>query len=86
MDPDSDPVRLELAEIEAVIEEERISRQNLGLREAFLGKGNWIRFLIAFFIFFLQQWCGQNSVSYYTPQIFTSVRTVQMVSFAVYFC
>src|SRR6266850_1296551 len=36
-------------------------------------RGNFVRFLIAFFIFFLQQWCGQNSINYYAPQIFTSV-------------
>ncbi|TFY55684.1 hypothetical protein EVG20_g9227 [Dentipellis fragilis] len=63
----------ELAEIEAAIEEERIARADLGFKEAFLGKGNWIRFAIAFWIFFLQQWCGQNSVNYYTPQIFASI-------------
>jgi len=45
----------------------------LGLREAFLGKGNSIRFVIAFVIFLLQQWGGQNSVNYYAPQIFTSI-------------
>ena len=60
-------------EIEAAIEEEREARKNLGLKEAFLGKGNWIRFAIAFWIFFLQQWGGQNSVNYYTPLIFSSV-------------
>jgi hypothetical protein len=35
-------------EIEASIEEERRARQDLGLKEAFFGKGNGIRFLIAF--------------------------------------
>jgi hypothetical protein len=63
----------ELAEIDAAIKEEREARANLGLREAFLGKGNWPRFGIAFFIFFLQQWAGQNSVNYFAPQIFASV-------------
>ncbi|THH13949.1 hypothetical protein EW146_g6328 [Bondarzewia mesenterica] len=72
-DPDSDEITSEYAEIEAAIKEEREARRDLGIKEAFLGKGNWIRFLIAFFIFFLQQWCGQNSVSYYTPQIFESI-------------
>jgi hypothetical protein len=52
----------ELAEIEAAILEEREARQGLGLKEAFFGKGNFIRFVIAFVIFFLQQWAGQNSV------------------------
>ena len=72
---DSAEVLYELAEIEAALTEERNARANLGLREAFFGRGNFVRFLIAFFIFFLQQWCGQNSVSYYAPQIFTSVST-----------
>ncbi|EKM57341.1 uncharacterized protein PHACADRAFT_255054 [Phanerochaete carnosa HHB-10118-sp] len=63
----------EYAEIEAAIEEERVAREGLGLKEAFLGKGNWIRFVIAIVIFLFQQWCGQNSVSYYAPQIFSSI-------------
>jgi MFS family permease len=71
--PDSHDVLHELAEIEAALAEEREARTNLGLREAVFGRGNFARFLIAFFIFFLQQWCGQNSISYYAPQIFTSV-------------
>jgi sugar porter (SP) family MFS transporter len=71
--PDSEEVLHELAEIEAALTEERDARANLGLREAFFGRGNFVRFLIAFFMFFLQQWCGQNSVSYYAPQIFTSI-------------
>ncbi len=69
----SQDVLHELAEIEAALAEEREARARLGLREAFFGRGNFPRFLIAFFIFFLQQWCGQNSVNYYAPQIFTSV-------------
>ncbi|KAN0107451.1 General substrate transporter [Russula decolorans] len=71
--PSSQDVLHELAEIEAALAEEREARAHLGLREAFVGRGNFPRFLIAFFIFFLQQWCGQNSVSYYAPQIFTSI-------------
>lgn len=51
-----------MAEIEAAIIEEQEARQGLGLKKAFLGKGNLIRFVIAFFIFFFQQWAGQNSV------------------------
>lgn len=70
---DSEEVLHELAEIEAALTEECNARANLGLREAFFGRGNFVRFLIAFFIFFLQQWCGQNSVGYYAPQIFTSI-------------
>ena len=37
-----------MTEIEASIEEERAARAGLGLREAFLGKGNAVRFAIAF--------------------------------------
>ncbi|KAL5521841.1 hypothetical protein ACEPAF_1685 [Sanghuangporus sanghuang] len=70
---ESENVRHEMAEIEAAIEEEREARKGLGLKEAFFGKGNFIRFVIAFFIFFLQQWAGQNSVNYYAPQIFEAI-------------
>ncbi|EDR12046.1 uncharacterized protein LACBIDRAFT_183424 [Laccaria bicolor S238N-H82] len=70
---DSEVVLHEMAEIDAAIEEERIARAGLGLREALLGKGNFIRFVIAFVIFLLQQWGGQNSVGYYAPQIFSSI-------------
>ncbi|KAI9566636.1 general substrate transporter [Boletus coccyginus] len=70
---DSPSVRHEMAEIEAAINEEREARQGLGIREAFFGKGNFVRFVIAFVIFLLQQWSGQNSVGYYAPQIFTSI-------------
>jgi len=62
-----------MAEIDAVIEEERVARRGLGIKEAFFGKGNFVRFLIAFFIFFLQQFCGQNSVGYYAPTVFQSI-------------
>ncbi|KIJ62504.1 hypothetical protein HYDPIDRAFT_169150 [Hydnomerulius pinastri MD-312] len=70
---DSPEVRREMAEIEAAIEEEREARKGLGIKEAFFGKGNFIRFVIAFVIFLLQQWSGQNSVGYYAPQIFSSI-------------
>lgn len=70
---DSEAIIHEIAEIEAAIEEERVARTGLGWKEAFLGKGNLIRFVIAFVIFLLQQWSGQNSVGYYAPQIFASV-------------
>ncbi|KAF8151348.1 general substrate transporter [Crassisporium funariophilum] len=69
----SDAILHEIAEIEAAIEEERIARTGLGWKEAFFGKGNFIRFAIAFVIFTLQQWAGQNSVGYYAPQIFASI-------------
>jgi hypothetical protein len=72
--PTSDEaVRLEFAEIEASIREEREVRAELGVKEAFLGKGNFIRFVIAFVIFVLQQWAGQNSVGYYAPRIFQAI-------------
>ncbi|KAI0064842.1 general substrate transporter [Artomyces pyxidatus] len=73
MPVDSDYVRSELAEIEAALGEEREARQRLGIKEAFFGRGNFIRFVIAFVIFLLQQWCGQNAINYYTPQTFTSI-------------
>ncbi|KAI6014341.1 general substrate transporter [Pisolithus marmoratus] len=69
--PSSPAVRLEMAEIEAAIQEEQEARKGLGIREAFFGDGNFVRFVIAFAIFVLQQWSGQNSVGYYAPQIFT---------------
>ncbi|KAJ7129870.1 general substrate transporter [Mycena crocata] len=71
--PTADAVIHELAEIESAIAEERAARDGLGWKEAFFGKGNFIRFVIAFFVFFLQQWGGQNSVGYYAPQIFASI-------------
>ncbi|KAG7091695.1 hypothetical protein E1B28_010716 [Marasmius oreades] len=71
--PSSESVIREMAEIEAAIEEERAARAGLGLQEAFFGKGNFIRFVIAFVIFVLQQFSGQNSVNYYAPQIFESI-------------
>ncbi|KAF7370082.1 General substrate transporter [Mycena sanguinolenta] len=78
MEPESsEAVIHEMAEIEAQIQEEREARQGLGLREAFLGKGNFVRFVIAFVIFLLQQWGGQNSVNYYAPQIFASIGYTQ---------
>ena len=67
----SDPeLILEFAEIEAAVEEEREARKGLGFKEAFLAPGNRIRFIIAFVIFLLQQFSGQNSVNYYAPLIF----------------
>ena len=58
----SESVLEEMVEIEAAIIEEQEARRGLGLKKAFLGKGNLIRFIIAFVIFFFQQWTGQNSV------------------------
>ncbi|KAI0064836.1 general substrate transporter [Artomyces pyxidatus] len=73
VDPGSSFVRSELTEIEAALTEEHDTRKNLGVRHAFFGKGNFVRFAIAFFIFLLQQWCGQNAINYYTPQTFASI-------------
>ncbi|KAJ2989388.1 hypothetical protein NUW54_g8800 [Trametes sanguinea] len=63
-----------MAEIEAALAEERESRNGLAWKEAFLERGNLIWFVIAVVIFMLQQWSGQNSVGYYAPQIFSSLR------------
>ncbi|KAF9234909.1 general substrate transporter [Melanogaster broomeanus] len=57
---DSPVIRHEMAEIEAAIEEERTAREGLGIKEAFFGQGNFVRFIIAFVIFLLQQWSGQK--------------------------
>ncbi|KAF8624008.1 hypothetical protein AX15_006088 [Amanita polypyramis BW_CC] len=70
---DSEAVIAEMAEIDGAILEEREARKGLGLKEAFFGKGNFVRFGIASFIFLLQQWAGQNSVNYYAPLIFQSI-------------
>ncbi|KIY46566.1 general substrate transporter [Fistulina hepatica ATCC 64428] len=69
----SDAVMAEFAEIEASIDQERKAREGVNLRQAILAKGQWIRFVLAFVIFLLQQFCGQNSVNYYTPQIFEAI-------------
>ncbi|KAG8872263.1 hypothetical protein FRB97_007821 [Tulasnella sp. 331] len=65
--------RQEMAEIEATIIEDAEARAGLGWKEAFFGPGNFIRFVIAIVIFMLQQFCGQNSISYYAPTIFKSI-------------
>jgi hypothetical protein len=71
--PEDPAIRHEFSEIEAAILEEQEARKGLGIKEAFFGKGNFIRFVIAFVIFTLQQWSGQNSVGYYAPQIFKAI-------------
>jgi hypothetical protein len=53
-----------MTEIDAAIVVERMTRQAAGLKETFFGKGNPIRFYIAFLIFLLQQWSGQNSIKW----------------------
>jgi hypothetical protein len=54
---DSESVLHEM-EIDAAIEGERTAREGLGLKEAFFGKSDFIRFVIAFVIL---QWAGQKS-------------------------
>lgn len=76
-------LRHEYAEIQAVVTEEQEARKGVSLKEAILAKGSWPRFVIAIVIFLLQQWCGQNSVNYYAPQIFQSVSTIPASSFRV---
>ncbi|KAG6871919.1 hypothetical protein C0995_014886 [Termitomyces sp. Mi166 len=71
--PWSERVMHEMAEIEAQAEEERDARKDLGFWDALKTKGESVRFRIAFSIFVLQQWSGQNSVGYYAPQIFETI-------------
>ncbi|KAG6831086.1 hypothetical protein H0H87_006202 [Tephrocybe sp. NHM501043] len=52
----------EIAEIEAQTEEESAARDGGGFWDAITARGGSIRFGIAFGIFVLQQWGGQNSV------------------------
>jgi len=54
----------------ATVKEERESK---GAWHECIKRGNWIRFVLAFTIFTLQQWSGQNSIGYYAPEIFTSI-------------
>ncbi|KAF8624010.1 hypothetical protein AX15_006088 [Amanita polypyramis BW_CC] len=70
---DSEAVIAEMAEIDGAILEEREARKGLGLKEAFFGKGNFVRFGIASFIFLLQQWAGQNSVKYVFRQMNSTI-------------
>lgn len=71
--PVEDPsVQMEFAEITAAIREEEAATEGASWREV-AAKGNPPRFLIAFVIFTLQQWSGQNSISYYAPTIFQSI-------------
>jgi len=73
----------ELVEIETAIEEECTARdhEGLGLKEAFFGKGNFVRFVIAFVIFLLQQWSGQISVRYVISRVLSFVSHAQSVSY-----
>ncbi|WVQ94086.1 hypothetical protein IAU59_001164 [Kwoniella sp. CBS 9459] len=71
--PPTDPsVQFEFAEIIAAIREEEAHTAGASWKEVG-AKGNPIRFVIAFVIFTLQQWSGQNSISYYAPSIFQSI-------------
>ncbi|KIJ37450.1 hypothetical protein M422DRAFT_781797 [Sphaerobolus stellatus SS14] len=60
----------EFTEILTTVKEERESR---GAFQECIKRGNWIRFVIAWSIFTLQQWSGQNSIGYYAPEIFASI-------------
>jgi type IV secretory pathway TrbL component len=62
----------EYNEILAAQQEEMDTRSGASWGEL-LKPGMRIRTFIAFFTFFLQQWAGQNSISYYAPQIFKSI-------------
>ncbi|KAM0746263.1 putative high-affinity glucose transporter of the major facilitator superfamily [Meredithblackwellia eburnea MCA 4105] len=69
----NDPkIQEEIAEIQAAIQEERDATTGASIKEAW-APGNRKRFFIAFFMFFFQQWSGQNSISYYSPLIFQSI-------------
>ncbi|KIM63125.1 hypothetical protein SCLCIDRAFT_118245 [Scleroderma citrinum Foug A] len=68
---DSPEIRREMAEIEATVQGEHVARKNVW--EEFFGRGKFIRFVIAVVIFFLREWCGEFSVGYYAPQIFSSI-------------
>ena len=58
----SEALIYEMAEIDAAIQDECEARQGATLKEIFFREGNLIRFCIAFVIFLLQQWAGQNSI------------------------
>ncbi|KAJ8507724.1 hypothetical protein ONZ45_g9933 [Pleurotus djamor] len=75
----------EMAEIEATIEEERVAREGLGVKEAFLGKGNFIRFVIAFVVFLGQQLTGQNSINSLLASGIYGVLKVVATTFLVLF-
>ncbi|KAL7410405.1 putative high-affinity glucose transporter of the major facilitator superfamily [Mrakia frigida] len=62
----------EFAEMCAAHQEEHDTTAGTSWKEC-LAPGMKVRFFIAFGAFFLQQWAGQNSISYYAPQIFSSI-------------
>ena len=69
-----------MIEIQAGIRGERMARNGLVIRQAFFGRVNFFRFLIAFILFFLHQWSGQPSVASYSPQIFSLVSYEELSS------
>ncbi|KAN0063601.1 hypothetical protein ACQY0O_004049 [Thecaphora frezii] len=68
---DSDEVIAEMSEINAAIREEQLNK--VTLKSCLTTKGTNIRFFIAFMLFVFQQFSGQNTVSYFSPQIFNSI-------------
>ncbi|KAG5351841.1 hypothetical protein C0989_004731 [Termitomyces sp. Mn162] len=63
----------EMAEIKAQAGEEHDARKGPSFWDVLTSKGEGVRFGIAFSIFALQQWSGQNSVGYYAPQVFETI-------------
>ncbi|KAJ5619899.1 hypothetical protein N7510_003883 [Penicillium lagena] len=66
---DSEPVRKEIAEINAAIQEELAATEGVTWKEC-LQKSNRYRFFLAFVLMFWQQFSGTNSIGYYAPEIF----------------
>ena len=69
-----------MADIDAAIQDEIKTRQGATLKESFLREGNFTRFCIAFVVFLLQQWGGQNSIKWVGRY---SVRTTRLKVFLV---
>jgi MFS family permease len=69
---DSAPVRKEIAEISAAIQEELAATEGVTWKEC-LQKSNRYRFFLAFVLMFWQQFSGTNSIGYYAPEIFQTV-------------
>jgi hypothetical protein len=65
----------EFNEVCAALQEEKDNTAGASWSET-MKPGNRIRMFIAFAMFFLQQWSGQNSVNYYAPDIFRSIGLV----------
>ncbi|KAI0270192.1 general substrate transporter [Russula aff. rugulosa BPL654] len=85
--PSSQDVLHELAEIEAALAEEREARAHLGLREAFFGRGNFPRFLIAFFIFSCSNGIGYTGAtnSLLAAGIYGVVKVIATTIFIFFF-